>query len=390
MYLKNNQTMNIKIFLLLFVFLFYKISFSDIIFYGTETCPYCLKTKEFLLKNNYSFVEKDISNPIFRQEMLKLYQEFNIPIEKAKIPTILVNNSCLIIGVIEEKNKDALNCKKVEGVLVVKKDENNVNFKVEQGCGINKEQNIQQCTFNNNLADDTTNNTNNKKENVTLSLFTIIIAALADSINPCVLAIMASILLVILRKKDRKKALYAGLIFTFTITFIYFLMGLGIIKALSFISRDVLKILSFILLFIIGLLEIKAYFNYKPGFFSIEMPIFLRKYVKKAIKSVESLKFVFLVAIFLSLTLVPCTSGPYLAILSLLSSLDLALKIKGIIYLMIYNLIFSLPMLMITLLVYFGLNPKFILKKRNEKIREIHLVSGITFLLLSFLILFLF
>jgi len=376
------------LFFLILFFIFTKNLFSEIVFFGTESCPYCLKTKEFLLKNNYSFIEKDINNPLFRKEFFLVYQEFGIPIEKARVPTIVVNRSCLIIGAINEKNKEALNCKEAENVVVIKKYDKNKNFEVKEGCIalLNNTKKEDTCSLN--ISQ--TNQKYERDKNLGLSLFTIILAALVDSINPCVLAIMASILLVILRRENRKKALYAGLIFTFTIAFTYFLIGIGLLKALSFIKRDLLKIIAFFLLFIVGLLEIKAYFNYKPGFLSIEMPIFLRKYVKKAIKSVQSLKFVFLISFFLSLTLVPCTSGPYLAILSLLSSMDIGLKLKGIIYLIIYNLVFSLPMIAITLLVYFGLNPRFILKKRNEKIREIHLISGIIFLLLSFIILFFF
>ena len=91
-------------------------------------------------------------------------------------------------------------------------------------------------------------------------------------------------------------------------------------------------------------------------------------------------------ALILALFLVPCSSGPYLAILSLIASQHLNEKFVGIIYLIIYNLIFSLPMVLITLLIYFGLKPEKILKEREKNIRKIHLISGLILLILALLV----
>ena len=78
------------------------------------------------------------------------------------------------------------------------------------------------------------------------------------------------------------------------------------------------KIIYYVLLvlaIIMALLQFKAYFNYKPGFLSMEMPMFLRPWAKKVIESTTSLWFVVISAVILSFFLVPCSSGPYLLVL---------------------------------------------------------------------------
>jgi cytochrome c biogenesis protein CcdA len=230
------------------------------------------------------------------------------------------------------------------------------------------------------------NENNNTKEKLTW--LTVITAALVDSINPCVLAIMAMLLMNLIRQNTRKKAVIAGLIFAFTVTFIYFLMGLGIIKALSFPSvQRILYYVLLVLAIILALLEFKAYFFYKPGFLSVEMPMFLRPWAKKIIETTTSLWFVFLTAVVLSLFLVPCSSGPYLLVLGMIASQNLMEKTLGLLYLMTYNLIFSIPMLAVTLLVGFGIKPEKIKKARDKNIRKLHLISGVLMFIIILLLL---
>ena len=70
-------------------------------------------------------------------------------------------------------------------------------------------------------------------------------AALADSINPCAFAVMLLLLTSILSKEDnRRKAIWAGLLFALAVFASYFAMGLGLFSALASASNTlVLKII---------------------------------------------------------------------------------------------------------------------------------------------------
>src|SRR3989339_341331 len=120
--------------------------------------------------------------------------------------------------------------------------------------------------------------------------------ALADSINPCAIAVLTMILMSILIKNPGKKekVLYAGLSFILAVYVGYLFYGIIIVqffKSFAEVLRDnssfVFNGLA-IFSMIIGALNIKDYFLYKKGGIATEMPIFLRPKVKKIIDGITS------------------------------------------------------------------------------------------------------
>ncbi|AAR38885.1 NEQ030 [Nanoarchaeum equitans Kin4-M] len=196
--------------------------------------------------------------------------------------------------------------------------------------------------------------------------------ALVDAINPCVLAIQASLLAVLLTK-SRRDALIGGILFTITIFIMYLLYGLILHSILS-MFYDYVRIFLLVLLLVLAILEIAAYFNYKPGLISIEMPIKLRPLANQLIENTKNPLIAIPLAILLSLFLLPCSSGPYVSFLGLQKTIDWVL-------LLYYLTIFVSPMILITLLVYYGFSPEKIKEWRDKHIRELHLVAGILLLL---------
>jgi len=355
---------------LLSSFLWLPITLSQLtIFYG-EGCPHCSKTISLLEEKKIPFESYEVYfDKTGKQLFFGTLNKFNYPISKAGVPTILVeqkDKKFLVIGEVDKETyKYLLDCPKCENNKVYSSSElKSLDQQTEK-------KDTQQ----------------NKNEGILLS--TLILAALVDSINPCVLAIMAMLLINLMRQKSRKKTILAGFLFTFIVVSIYFLMGLGVIKALSFVWVE--KIIYYVLLvlaIIMALLQFKAYFNYKPGFLSMEMPMFLRPWAKKVIESTTSLWFVAISAVILSFFLVPCSSGPYLLVLWMIASENLLEKLNGIIYLLGYNMIFALPMILITLLVAYKIKPEKVLEWRNENIKKLHLVSGILMLIIVLLLIY--
>ena len=155
-------------------------------------------------------------------------------------------------------------------------------------------------------------------------------------------------------------------------------MGLGLYKAIASaeLSGTFLKIVA-ILAILLGLFNLKDFFWYGKGFL-LEVPLSWRPKMKSIIRGVTSPIGAFLIGFIVSLFLLPCTSGPYIVILSLLSKQETFYQ--AIIYLVLYNAIFVLPMLGITSLVYLGLNPEKAEKLRTTKVKFLHLIAGLLML----------
>lgn len=207
--------------------------------------------------------------------------------------------------------------------------------------------------------------------------------ALADAVNPCEMAVLIMVLVAILMQnpENRNKVLKAGLAFSSAIFIGYFVYGTiiiyllenfsGMLKGFSLYLYDGLAVLAIIL----GVLNIKDYFMYQPGGILTEMPMRLRPKAKLLINKITSPFGAFLIGFLVTIFLVPCTMGPYLIVSGLLVPLGV---IKSIPWLLYYNLLFILPMIVITLIVYFGFKEVGEVSGWKEKnIKKLHLIAGI-------------
>jgi len=216
----------------------------------------------------------------------------------------------------------------------------------------------------------------------TLTIPAVVIAAAADSVNPCTFAVLVLLLGTLLVAGRRGKVLQAGLAFTAAIYISYFLMGIGIFSAIQAagVQRPFILAVSGLAI-LLGLWNMKDYFAYGK-WFTIEVPQRWRPTVKRITSSVVSIPGAFAVGILDSLFLLPCSSGPYIAILALLSKTTT--RTQGIGLLLLYNLIFILPLLLITLGVHFGFTTTARAERwRSARLGKLHLVSGIVMLLLG-------
>ena len=206
-----------------------------------------------------------------------------------------------------------------------------------------------------------------------LTLGIVIAAALADSINPCVFGVLIFLLAYMVTVfKNKLKMLLAGLIYTTVVYVTYLLIGIGIFAFTQ--STGVVKPFYWVagsIAIIAGLLEVKDYFWYGHGF-SLQMIPGGAEKIKKLSKIMKELEtehpFLSLgVAALLGFVVVlfefPCTGAPYLAILALLSAGDYS---SGIPMLLLYNLIFILPLFVIIALVYLGHTSHKLEKWRKE------------------------
>ncbi|MEE9525196.1 MAG: hypothetical protein V3V78_01145 [Candidatus Woesearchaeota archaeon] len=227
-----------------------------------------------------------------------------------------------------------------------------------------------------------------------LTFTSVVALAAADSVNPCALAIltMALIALLVQDPKKKKNVIYGGLAFTAAVFFTYIFYGLVIVQLFKTIAvyfaaaSKVVRIIFALLAILLGLMNIKDYFKYKPGTIGTEMPMFMRPIAKNLIKNITRPRGAFIIGILVTVFLLPCTIGPYIVVGNILSGFDL---IKYLPWLLLYNLIFVLPMLGITFFVYFGYTTvEKVSGWKEGNVKKMHLVAGIVLLLLGIAMLF--
>ncbi len=234
----------------------------------------------------------------------------------------------------------------------------------------------------------TTNTNTNNTNGEAISWGKIATLALTDSINPCALSVLLMMLIAIAtyHPKDKKQILWAGLAFVAAVFVTYFIYGLLIVKAFEVVQgMSSIKLYLYKALgagaIIMGLLELKDFFFYKPGSIGTEMPMMFRPKVQQIIAKITSPIGAFGLGMFVTLFLLPCTIGPYIILGGMLSYGEFAGALP---YLTLYNLIFIIPMVVIILLVFFGSKSiKQVTEWREKNVKVMHLIIGIIFLLLG-------
>lgn len=225
---------------------------------------------------------------------------------------------------------------------------------------------------------------NQVRENVLPALPVVITTALVDSINPCAIGVLILLIgTLIALSKNRHKMLLTGIIYITAVYITYFLAGIGL---LLFIQRfnlaEPIGIGVGVLIILLGLVEIKDFWWYGKGF-TLAIPIKRSKQIKKKIKKI-TVPGAVLLGIFVAAVELPCTGGPYLAITALLSKIGFSPKIVG--YLLLYNFIFVLPLIVILFLVYFGISTKKLRKWKTKNRKWMRLFTGILMLILGVLL----
>jgi len=206
--------------------------------------------------------------------------------------------------------------------------------------------------------------------------------AIVDAVNPCALAVLALMLIAILTYNPREKRniLLAGFAFIASVFCMYLVYGLVIVNFFKFVQAlTTARLWLYKALGIcaigLGALNIKDFIKYKPGGFLTEMPLNLRPTVKKITEGVTSPQGAFLVGLFVTLFLLPCTIGPYVIAGGILSSFEF---IKVIGPLLLYNFVFVLPMIFIVLVIWLGLRKiQDVQQWKDKNIKYLHLIAGL-------------
>ncbi len=218
-----------------------------------------------------------------------------------------------------------------------------------------------------------------------ISIIPVITAGLLDGINPCAFAtIIFLISYLSYLKKSRRVILLTGIFYTGGVFITYFLIGLGFfegIRSLPFFHK-ISRFVNFAiagLCFFMGYLSFKDFLLALKGKFS-EMKLQLSKEMKQKIhktirektRAAGIIISAFIMGVMVSFFELACTGQIYLPTVIYLTKTS---PLKGILFLIIYNLMFILPLIMIFYFYYRGTTSE---KIKNFFEKRVALVKALT------------
>jgi len=209
-------------------------------------------------------------------------------------------------------------------------------------------------------------------------------AAIIDSINFCAFSVLLLTIAFLFSAGNLRAGIVKiGGFYIAGIFLVYVLIGLGIMQMLHFFNAPhfMAKIGALILILFGGINVINEFFPTFP--IKLKIPNAAHQKMGKLIEKGSAPAAFFLGAL-VGLSEFPCTGGPYLMILGFLH--DRATYVKGAAYLLFYNMVFVLP-LVITLFIASNetLLGKLKMWRENKNIR-VKLLSGVAMIILGVII----
>lgn len=210
------------------------------------------------------------------------------------------------------------------------------------------------------------------------------VAALIDSINPCAFGILLlTIAFLLSLQKTRTSILKIGGMYILGLMTVYFLIGLGILQALHLFNTPhfMAKVGAVLLVAFGGINLINEFFPSFP--IKLRIPQVAHTKIASLINK-ASLPAVFLLGTLVGLCEFPCTGGPYLMILGLLH--DQGTYLAGVSYLLLYNLIFILPLVIILLIASNSAVLEKVRQWKKSETKHMRVWGGVAMVVLGFLI----
>lgn len=251
--------------------------------------------------------------------------------------------------------------------------------------------NLQGVLTNDSLESLIVNNIRNSEG--TIGFIVLLIAGMIDGINPCALSMLFFFLIFVISIKDRKSnVLLVGLLFAAGSFLSYFLAGLGLLKIIYY-ARYV-KYLNIVLLALASLLAfVFAYFNIADAInakrdnlkdIKLKLPSKNKEFIHNLIRKIALFKFRYLVAFLLgflvTLSELLCTGQIYLVTLM---SINMEQGIIKILHLVVFNIGFIIPILILSFLVYKGREVMSMSEVVLDKMWIIKLITAVIMLVLG-------
>jgi thiol-disulfide isomerase/thioredoxin len=232
-------------------------------------------------------------------------------------------------------------------------------------------------------------------------LVTVGVSGFIDGLNPCSFAtIIFFISYLTLINRKGKDILWVGGIFTLSVFLTYFLIGAGALKivtSLPFLSllRKIFYVVSTLIALILGIISLYDYIQFKVTGTGedakLKLPPFLKKMIRSTIrKNVKLSNYILMAAVtgfIVSLLELACTGQLYLPTIMFISSIP-NLKVNALFYLLFYNLMFIIPLILVFSFTYWGTSSEQWMSLTLKNYGKIKLATALLFIGLAAILLY--
>jgi cytochrome c biogenesis protein CcdA len=319
-------------------------------FYG-DGCSHCEKVKPILADLSVKYSDLDIrqlevyNNATNQETFARMSRQYGI--SSAGVPTIYIGITAMV-GEVDIKNR-------FEATFLAEKER------------------IASC---NGTAQPVTPNTDPTcpPESPQLSLPLVIFAAVVDSANPCGLSVLVFLLIPMAAAGSRRRILLVGGAYITAMFLFHLLVGIGLFSvfSLSGFSRTFALIGGAVAL-LLGIITIADVLRNKETFI-LSIPESQKGLLGNYIR-IASLPAAFVLGILAGILGFSCTGGIYISILVLMGKEMTVMS--GLPWLALYNLVYVLPLILITLVVAYGISPERAGSMRAEYKRPLRMVIGL-------------
>jgi cytochrome c-type biogenesis protein len=220
----------------------------------------------------------------------------------------------------------------------------------------------------------------------------VVVSGLLDGINPCAFAVLLFFTAFLFMtshtslEETKRRLLLVGLIYILGVYLAYLTIGLGIVRTITIIPfTHLMGKIGAVLVILLGAVNIKDYFWPGRGF-SLSMSTSQWKAVRKWMRNSTVLSS-FIMGVIVSLFEFPCTGGIYFAILGMLA--QITTFTQGFVYLLIYNVAFVLPLIVLLVFVSRRRVMEFSLEKWQQRHgKRMRLLLGLVMVALGIFLLF--
>lgn len=224
----------------------------------------------------------------------------------------------------------------------------------------------------------------------------VVAAGLVDGINPCAFAtLIFFVSYLTLSGRKGKEVLFVGGGFTLGVFIAYLAVGLGFYKLLEILGNT-LNILADVVYIITGIFclvlaglsfwDSQKARNGNVGDMILKLPEPLRRRINETIRKGRKLRNyvlgAFVAGLLISFLELACTGQVYLPTIIFVSSMP-GMRLQAILYLILYNLLFILPLVIIFVMVYFGTTSKDLTNFLRRNAAVVKFGMGIVFLSLG-------
>lgn len=358
---------------------------SELLFFYSDNCNKCIEIKTVLpvieknFKDKLKIVYLDIADIENYKLLIALKRDYDID-EKAVFPVLFLEGHFLD-GRTEFGGIDAVN-------IFIKK---------SLGSPFNKKSKGEVDLI---------------KYFKTFKFLTVSGAGFADGINPCAITVIIFFMsFLTFQGYGKKELIGAGLSFIFAVFLAYILIGLGLfaflykLKGFIVISK-IINISVGLFSIILGILCIYDFFNYKKTGSTEGLIMQLPRIIKNKIHSIigrhyrisgdraDSKPHIFkliisalFVGFLVSLLEAVCTGQMYLPTIVFVLKTT-SLKVSALLYLLLYNIMFIVPLLIIFLFAFLGVTSERFAVILKRYILHIKILMAIVFLALGIFLVF--